>query len=564
VTFWLSAPQSSAIVEPVGVEVSTPRTEAAGSAVAFTTTDQLDIVPCELNFLCSIPAGGTWRNHTDSISLTSFSCFSAQPVPDEVLLVGLSAAVPRCAVNLRFDCNIEGIGVDPEWPPLVWEAYDGENWVECELEKDTTGGLNRRGDVVLHVPPSHVMSVDHQMRAGWIRARVTTPEEDQPFYSNSPLIKKVEAWTIGGTIGAVQAEVIEDEVIGVSEGVPGQRFEVARQPIVPSGEPLQLEVSDDEEGWQDWSEVQDFSKSGPNDRHFILDPVVGEVQLGPSVRLSTGDMLYYGAVPPKGAILRLPRYHTGGGRSGNVAARALRVSRTSIPYVSRVENRRAASGGVDGEDVEEAKIRGPIVMRTLGRAVTAEDYEQLAREAAPDAARVKAVPANSDEEAGGVRVLLVPAAEDGEDGRLSFEQLVPPAEMLSTVAAHLDMRRTIGARVIVEPPAYQGVTVVAMMRARPWADAARLQRTATDALYAYLHPITGGLEGTGWDFGRPVHMGEVYALLQRLPGTELVEDVRLFAANPITGERGPATQRVEVADNALVFSFQHQIRVEEI
>jgi hypothetical protein len=115
----------------------------------------------------------------------------------------------------------------------------------------------------------------------------------------------------------------------------------------------------------------------------------------------------------------------------------------------------------------------------------------------------------------------------------------------------------------VEPQAYQGVTVVAMLKARPWADPTRLQTTATDALYAYLHPITGGMDSTGWPFGRPVHMGEIYALLQRLPGTELVEDVRLFAANPITGERGAGAQRVEVAANALVFSYEHQVRVEE-
>ena len=564
VTFWLSAPQPEPIVVPVGVEVATPRTEAAGSSVAFTTADELSIVPCEMTYICSIPAGGTWRNHTDSINLAPFSCFSPQPVPEEVLLIGLSAAVPRCAVNLRFDCNIEGIGVDPEWPPLIWEAYDGESWVECELDKDTTGGLNRNGDIVLHVPPSHAMSLDHQLRAGWLRARVTPPEEDQPFYSSSPLIKKVVASTIGGTIDAVQAEVIEEEVVGLSEGVPGQRFDVGRPPVVPSGEPVVLDVADDEEGWQEWAEVPDFSQSQEHDRHFVLDAVAGEVLLGPAVRTAEGDLLQYGAVPPKGAILRLRRYHTGGGRQGNISQRAIRVCRTTIPYVSRVENRRAASGGVDGEDIEEAKIRGPIVLRTLGRAVTAEDYEQLAREAAPEAARVKAVPATTEEEAGGVRVLLVPAVADDEDGRLSFEQLVPSPEMLSTVAAHLDTRRTIGARVMVEPPSYQGVTVVAMLRARPWADPTRLQKTAVDTLYAYLHPISGGMDGTGWSFGRPVHMGEIYALLQRLPGTELVEDVRLFAANPITGQRGQAAQRVEVAPNALVFSYEHQVRVEEM
>lgn len=562
VTFWLSAPQPAPVLIPAGVEVATPRSELAGSAIAFTTADELSIVPCELAYVCSIPTGGTWRNHTDSINLAPFSCFSPQPVPDEVLLIGLSAAVPRCAVTLRLDCKLEGIGVDPEWPPLIWEAFDGESWVECEVDRDTTGGLNRPGEVVLHVPPTHVMALEHQLRAGWLRARVTTPEEDQPFYSNSPSIKKVEAFTIGGTIDAVQAEIIRDEVLGLSEGVAGQRFEVARPPVVPSGEPVVLDVSDEEGGWQEWSAVPDFSQSQAEDRHFVLDAVGAEVLLGPAIRTAEGDLLQYGAVPPKGSILRLRQYHTGGGRQGNVAQRAIRVCRTTIPYLARVENRRAASGGVDGEDIEEAKVRGPIVLRTLGRAVTAEDYEQLAREAAPEAARVKAVPATTPEEAGGVRVLLVPAVGDDELGRLSFEQLVPSPEMLSTVATHLDTRRTIGARVIVEPPAYQGVTVVAMLRARPWADPAKLQKTATDALYAYLHPISGGLDGTGWSFGRPVHMGEVYALLQRLSGTELVEDVRLFAANPITGERGQAAQRVEVAPNALVFSYEHQVRVE--
>jgi predicted phage baseplate assembly protein len=516
-----------------------------------------------MTYIGSVPTGGTWRNHTDAIKLGSFSSFSPQPVPDEVLLIGLSVAVPRCAVSLRFDCNIEGIGVDPEWPPLAWEAYDGESWTECEVDRDTTGGLNRAGEVVLHIPPTHVMSLEHSLRAGWLRARVTTPEEDQPFYSNSPLIKKVDIATIGGTIEAVQAEVVIEDVLGLSEGVPGQRYEVSRTPVVPSGEPVILEISDEDEGWQEWVEVPDFSQSGPDDRHFVLDATVGELLLGPAVRMPEGEVVQYGAVPSKGSVVRLRHYHTGGGREGNVAQRAIRICRTPIPYVARVENRFPATGGTDAEDIEEAKIRGPIVMRTLGRAVTAEDYEQLAKEAAPEAARVKAVPATTEEEAGGVRVLIVPAVADDEAGRLSFEQLVPPADTLSKVARYLDSRRTIGSRISVEPPAYQGVTVVAMLRARPWADPSRLQRTATDTLYAYLHPISGGLEGTGWAFGRPVHMGEVYALLQRLPGTELVEDVRLFAANPITGERGPAAQRVEVAANALVFSYEHQVRVEE-
>jgi hypothetical protein len=46
-------------------------------------------------------------------------------------------------------------------------------------------------------------------------------------------------------------------------------------------------------------------------------------------------------------------------------------------------------------------------------------------------------------------------------------------------------------------------------------------------------------------------------------GVELVEDVRLFGANPVTGERGKETTRLELEPNSLVFSYSHQIRVEE-
>ena len=42
---------------------------------------------------------------------------------------------------------------------------------------------------------------------------------------------------------------------------------------------------------------------------------------------------------------------------------------------------------------------------------------------------------------------------------------------------------------------------------------------------------------------------------------ELVEDVRLFPADPVTGARGEAVAEVEVGKHGLVFSYDHQVRV---
>jgi predicted phage baseplate assembly protein len=560
-TFWLAAPPEATQRIPVNTKTATIRTET-DKAIVFSTVDDLDLVPCSLASIATQAAGSDERvDRTEELRRGSkFSAFAAQPKPDDALVIGLSDAVPRCAVRLRMQCTIEGVGVDPKDPPLVWEAWDGETWHGCDVDFDATGGLNRDGDVVIHVGREHIPAVLDGRRGGWLRARITTPVEGQPAYSASPQIQAVEAATIGGTIDGVNAEIVTEEVLGISDGTSGQRFPVRRAPVLAgAGEPV-LECSTDD-GWMPWSEVQHFAAAGPDDPVFVLDAAAGEVHLGPAVRQPDGSIRLYGRVPAKGEQLRLRSYATGGGRGGNVSRGAIAVLKSSIPYVARVENRQAARGGVDGEDLENAKQRGPIQLRTRARAVTAEDFEQLSREAAPEVGRVRCLAAGEGLEAGSVRILVVPTAPD-DRGRLRFEQLIPSEETLRAIASRLEECRLVGTRVLVEPPLYQGVTIVARLRSRPRASAARVEAAALDALFGHLNPISGGPDGQGWPFGRPVQSGEIFSILQSVPDVELVEDVRIFGADPTTGSRGSATQRLEVASNSLVFSYEHQVRVE--
>ncbi|MDJ0770651.1 MAG: putative baseplate assembly protein [Ilumatobacter sp.] len=559
VTFWLSAPADQRLTIHEQTEVATLRTPDE-EPVEFATTADLHITPTSVANVASAPASdGVVRLHDEALAgRQPFFCFAEPPAVGDVFLIGLDVAAPRHVVTLRFDCDIEGIGVDPSSPPLVWEAWTGSDWERCDLERDTTGGLNRPGDVVIHIPGGHEVTVIEGNPAGWLRGRVVESQYGQPEYSASPRILALEAFTIGGDADAVHATTIDEETIGVSEGVPGQRFRLQRAPVVP-GQDVVVEVSGDD-GWSDWQAVTDFADSDPDDRHFLLDATAGEIVFGPAVRLPDGSMRNYGGVPAKGATIRVDRYRTGGGRHANVAAGAISVLRTPIPTVSRVVNRRSAVGGIDGEDLENAKTRGPIMLRTRNRAVTIEDYEQLARTAAPEIVRVRGVAAE-DDAGSGVRILVVPAVADDATGRLRFEQLIPEEDSLRRIAEHLEQRRTIGARVVVEPPRYQGVTVVARVRARRRFAPDALRDDCLRALYDYFHPTRGGPDGDGWPFGRPIHVGEVYSVLQRLPGTDIIEDARLFAADPVTGERGDDVQRLVLDDHALAFSYEHQVMV---
>ena len=560
VTFWLSAPQPQTVVVRRETEVATPRTDVA-DPVVFSTVKDLDIVPCSFDRAGAMSAGGEAVDHSTALRAGGeFECFQRSPQPGDALLIGLSNAVPSCAVVIRMDCRVRGVGVRPDWPPLIWEAWTGSGWTACDLERDETGGMNKAGDVILHVPENHETSILARNRAGWLRCRLLVPEEGQPTYTASPRVLSVSAFTIGGTARMVHAQVIRNEDIGVSDGTPAQRFPLQRRPVVPWEEPGVLQVID-ETGATDWTAVEHFAESSADDTCFHVDAFAGEVQFGPAVRQSDGSLRQYGGVPPKGSNLRLAVYRTGGGVSGNVATGQVRVLKTSVPYVARVENRTPAVGGARAEDIEDAKLRGPLVLRSRGRAVTAEDFVELTKQVAPEIARVHCVGADG----GGVRVLVVPYVAGDDVGKVRREDLIPLAESLDRISAYLDERRLVGTRMVIEPPEYQWITAVISVRARARYRAEEVRKEVLRAVYRLFDPLDGGPEGTGWPLGRSVQAHEVNAALARIPGVDMAEEisVQLFPADPATGRRGSAVQRLPLAPTALVFSYEHQVRVRQ-
>jgi hypothetical protein len=591
-SFRLSSHQDVPVRIAAGTVISTRRT-ATEHAVTFATTGELTVVPAASRVVGTVSdsvAGGDFVDRTPGLGFgAAFPCFADRPVAGDALYIGLDQPAPANILLLQFVCEVGGHGIDPQRPPLAWEAWTPDGWAVCEVERDDTLGLNVSGGVEIHLPAAHAASTVTGVPAAWLRCRVVERPELPP-YRSSPLVSSVTAATVGGNVQALNADPIRQEVLGVSDGTPGQRFSVRRPPVLPDpDEPLVLEVGVPEvrpgaggeqvdgwvaavpppvgpngaepASWEVWTGVTSFADSAPGSRHFTVDATPGEIRFGPAVRLEDGTLRRYGAIPPKGAVLRLRGYRTGGGSGGNVAGRAVNVLRSSIPYVASVYNRRPAVGGVDGETVAEATRRGPLELRSRNRAVTAEDYEQLTRQAAPEFARVRCVPVESGPDAGAVRVLVVPDVPN-PGGAIPLGRLRLPDVARDRVLRALDERRMVGVRVSVEPPSYLGVRVDARVRARPDVDPERLERAALAALYDYFSPLTGGPGGGGWPFGRPVQVGEVYAVLGRVSGVDFVEEAVLFRANPVTAEISEPQDRLDLEPTHLVFSVEHQVYVE--
>lgn len=557
ITFWLTAATNEPVVVPQGTEVST--TGAVGDARVFTTLDSVTITQPEMTGALT---------HTDvyvdvwddlRIEQSALVCFPRQPMqPGDALYLRFEGPLARRAVRLDVTANVEGIGVLPHHPPLAWEAWDGEHWLEAHVHADTTGGLNRNGIIILLMPGTHEPVTLGGQRGYWIRARLTTPEVGQPFYRASPQLRALAASVIGGTVEAEHSAVVTDEFLGISNGRPDQVVQVDRRPVLPrvEGEGIRIVTPESDERW---TEVPDFIESGPDDKHYIWSSASGEITFGPRIRYPNGDYRQHGAVPPDGARIIAERYRYGGGDVGNVGVGTLTGMRTSIPSVSRAENVRAAFGGVDAETIDNAKKRAPQSLRAGARAVTAPDFERLAVQADPSIARVRCLP--PDRGGGPVRLLLVPDIDKASED-LELDDFALPPRMIRQVSEYLDERRILGSTIEIGTPFYQGVTIAAMVTARPGRPAATVRERVIDALYQFLNPLKGGPDGGGWPFEADLNAAAVYQMLEAVEGVERVDEVLFFEYDLRNDVRvGRSRELVKLETDSLFLSANHQVVV---
>ena len=554
--FILTVPQKNDVLIAQGAEVSTAR-QGTGGPITFTTDEDLNLVAVEVKSLLSQPTGGSFSIIDTTAGIGSdLAAFSASPTPGDAFFIGLSKPAANCIVQINVDSRIDGIGVDPLRPPRVFEAWDGQAWYPVELMSDTTGGLNRQGTIELFID-RHQRSNLGGIDAAWIRCRVVATEGDQPAYKASPTIHSISADTIGGRVSASHCQEITNETLGRTAGSPGEAMQLSRVPLVSEQESLTIEVSSPE-GWITWQRVQSFADQTPADLVFTLDSITGQLRFGPLIRMEDGSARTFGATPMAGSTVRVPRYRAGGGVAGNLDTGALRLLRTSIPFIARVNNIVPAIGGVDAESIDDLKARAALLIRSRDRAVSKSDFELLVHRAAPSLSRTKCISGDEVGSPGTVLVLVIP---DVPDGRVPFEVLRPSQDVLDSVQAFIDERRLVGTTVRIEPPRYLGVSVAARIALKPGVQTADALQKADLALANFVHPLRGGYDGTGWPFGRDISVGDVYGILQKVPEIAYVDVARLIPVDAVTGQRAEPTDRISLTTFDLLFSIASDFEV---
>jgi predicted phage baseplate assembly protein len=423
-----------------------------------------------------------------------------------------------------------------------------------------------RGTVRFVGPGDQVSRNRFGRDAYWLRARWRTG-----YFAIPPRLRGV----LPNTVWAAQRSSVRDETLGSGNGLPGQGFRTNQRPVL-TGE--QVAVREPDDTWTSWTRVRDFLRSGPQDRHYTLDPLTGEVVFGDGLA---------GALPAIGLNNILISYATGGGSAGNRRAGEIIQVKAAIPYLDSATNAEPATGGADLEPVERTAERGPQLLRHRERAVTVQDVEDLAFAASPEVARAKALPAGPFEpldlwlDAGQPATPAHLAVADGRVGVVvvpgdDTSRPTPSLGLIRLVQQHLLDRCPAGAGIWVAGPEWIRVTVTAT--AIPlWAEQADPVRGRLQAaLDRYLHPLTGGPDGQGWAFGRKPHRSDLFAVAEAVQGVDHLRSltVRYEPQSQNLGDRLTAALNRSLAgsgleplspdlrrwlDRALVFSGEHRL-----
>jgi predicted phage baseplate assembly protein len=596
-TFWLAAPSDAPVDIPANTEVETDRwrtlraradqparvaqattgddalvaLEAPQAALQFSTDARFTIYPATNppSFLIQA-AGAEPQDRSREIvdGKTPVTIFTKQPVANDMFYIGDTSDLSAHILGIDLAvAPIEGLGIKPDKPPLRWEAWCGEEWREAEWDRDTTLGLNQNGRMILYLPKGMQQLTLKGKTAYWVRCVCLAPTADRPGYSESPIIATIRTVTLGGTVAATHSTAISSEILGISNGDPGQIFRLEYRPVLDRRPGEHIQIQDPRTGkWQDWREVADFSESRPNDTHYVIDSVRGEVRFGPLIREPSGRERQFGARPDPGGVIMMRMYRTGGGTVGNVGDSTITLLKTAVPRIERVTNRRPASGGLDEETLDHAMLRAPRELRSSARAVVADDFEHFALQASRYVARAKCIQpppmaeaANSKPKAppGTVRVLIVPHVH-APDGQIEPSALQPSPALLKQVSGYLDERRLLTTFLAIGPPDYTTASVVARLRREGSADAVALEAEIRRRLYRFINPLVGGPDGKGWPFGRSLNLAAVFALLQATPGVAEILEVQLF-----DGKSKTSVPTIAIADDALLVSGDHRIQVTE-
>lgn len=429
--------------------------------------------------------------------------------------------------------------------PYTWDLSTpdpanpkGVDYLPLSVVKDTTKGLNTDGIMRLILPakesffaPPNDVRNDDTAGAGNKPPRLDDPLKAARLIAWLRLRPKIDvaalpvSWTAINGVEVDQRATTKQLVVGQSNGQPDQTLKLPNGNI--ETESFQLKVEESGLGYRRWKRVDDLVLAGTQAPVFQLDSEAGIVRFGDGVR---------GRIPARGARFLLEQMRVSSGEAGNIAPGSLaQVVLSPAPVAPlKVVQPLPATGGRDAETLAEAEKRIPALFRHRDRAVTIDDYRQIAATTpGVHVGRVEVLPRFKPQERrpdvpGVISVMALP-------WRGSLEAPYPRVDrpFIETVFKHLSDRKPLGTELYVIGCQYKQIAISVGIDNPGGSE--ETNTAVKEALKKHLYCLApGGPQGNGWPLGQTIKRRELEIVVSRVEGVEGVYGPNLFTLD--TGE----------------------------
>lgn len=306
--------------------------------------------------------------------------------------------------------------------------------------------------------------------------------------------KHIERFDSIAVISAM-AEQADFKYLAESNGFPCQEYRLNNSRVEYESFHILVQKPDNPECYVSWRKVRDFSGSGPEDRHYILDSRNGVVRFGNCIR----------GMAPEGDII-IASYSETLGRKGNVKAYKINRFDGMEPEDIVVYNQDNASGGEDEESLDESFLRARKELRHSDTAVSDKDYERYVMET-PGLMleNCRVIPAGqmrqikNDVHEAEVNIVVKPFSGRHEKGLSDCYK--------KNILAHLEPYRMVGRKINLLSPRYIMFEVYADIVLRPhYINAEEKVRSTLKEYFADIHH----------EFGASVPYSDLYGIIDML------------------------------------------------
>jgi hypothetical protein len=263
-----------------------------------------------------------------------------------------------------------------------------------------------------------------------------------------------------------------------------------------------------------WEETDSLLKCGPLDQKFSIS-----IDENSYATILFGDGRF--GLKPENDSLIEAEYRVGNGSVGNVGKDTL--TQFNLPQnqsalveqvIENVTNPLPATGGIDIESMEDAKIAGPKSLKSLQRAVTLKDYEDLVKREFQNEitnARARFVYTGSWD------TIFVSVDLKGED-RKNSSAIVDGSDLFDRIRKYLERIKMIGYEVQIEEAKYVPIEIRITVYLQKYLDSQTVRDRIRNSL-TNADNIVDGTKGLfhpdNFTFGDPVYASKIYEVLKK-------------------------------------------------